>query len=81
MVQPIHLPLLSFGHKGQGTSDPTLLSVGDQAFIVNSTMIAAGGGSADIEIFASSDTGTFTLEQLDITFAASYNPLTIRTVG
>jgi len=67
--------------EGQGSNDPVLISATDMAFIVNSGMIAAGGGQADITLFVSSTTGTFLVDQTTVTFGARYNPLSIRTVG
>ena len=72
---------IEFAQEGQGTSDPTLISITNVPFIVNSGMITAGGGAADVTLFVSSGTGTFNVNQTTITLSVQYNPLSIRTVG
>jgi hypothetical protein len=73
---------IEFSQEGAGAGDPVLVSVTDMAFIVNSSMVAAGGGSgAAITLFISSSSGTFTVDQTKVTFGVKYNPLSIRTVG
>lgn len=67
--------------EGLGVSDPQNMAISGRAFIVNDAMITAGGGSVDVEIFHSSTTGNFTLDQLDIAFGLVYSPLTIDNVG
>jgi len=69
--------------EGKGATDPELISVTDIAYVINSAMIAAGPGGAyaEIELFLSSATGPFTLDQIDVLIGAEYNPLSIRTVG
>jgi hypothetical protein len=70
-----------FAQEGQGSSDPVLISVTDVELIVDSAMILAGAGSADITLFVKSTTGTFDVDQTTVTFKVRYNPLSIRTVG
>lgn len=74
---------ISFAVEGKGPADPDIISVTDIAYIVNSAAIAAGpgGNSAEIELFVSSDTGPFNVDQLDIVMGVEYSPLSIRTVG
>ena len=72
---------ISFAKEGQGAGDPSLVSVTDIAFIITSAMITAGGGSAAIELYYSSDTGPFNYDQDDVLMGVEYNPLSIRTTG
>lgn len=73
----------TYTQEGQGAADPIVVSITDIAFIINSSMIAAGPGGtfAELELYVSSATGTFTVDQTSIQLGAEYNPLSIRTVG
>ena len=73
-------PIL-FSKEGKGINDPELVSVTDLDFIITSAMVAAGAGAAKVELFISSTTGTFTLDQATVTLSLRYDPQSIRTVG
>lgn len=73
---------VSFTKEGKGTNDPELISVTDIDFTVDSGMLAAGiGGAAIVELFVSSLTGPFILDQATVSLSLRYNTLSIRTVG
>jgi hypothetical protein len=74
---------ISFAAEGNGATDPKIVSVTDIAFLINSAMIAGGTGGtqAEVELYFQSDSGTFNLDQDDITMGMESNPLSIRTVG
>lgn len=69
--------------EGQGANDPVVVSVSRVVFIINSGMIASGPGGvlAEVEVFASSDTGNFDVDQEGVTLGLEYSSLSIRTVG
>jgi hypothetical protein len=73
---PIVLP-----SAGRGAGNPNIVSIAEAAFIVNASMIAAGGGQAAVTLNAKSLTGTFEVDQTDVTLGLRYNPLSIGTVG
>lgn len=75
-ITPIVLP-----SAGRGAGNPTIVALAEAAFIVNDSMIAAGGGQAPVTLHAKSLTGTFDVDQTDVTLGLRYNPLSIGTVG
>ena len=72
---------IEFNKEGKGTTDPELVSVTDIPFVIDTAMISAGGTEADVTLFMSSSTGTFSVDQTTVTFGVRYSPLSIRTVG
>tara|TARA_R100001198_G_C5223003_1_gene204539 strand:+ start:922 stop:1521 length:600 start_codon:yes stop_codon:yes gene_type:complete len=72
---------IEFEQEGQGGSDPNLFNIVLVPFIITSSMISAGGGQAWVEMFVSSDTGNFNVNQYDVSFQYQYRVYSIRTVG
>lgn len=74
---------ISFTQEGQGVGDPLIISITDVAFIIQSALIIDQGGEdyAKVELWVSSATGSFNVNQAGVTFGIEYNPLSIRTVG
>jgi len=72
---------LKVSSAGDGASDPTTISFLRQTCTITEAMITAGGGSAELALYAYSTTGTFSLDQNDIIMGAEYYNLTINAVG
>jgi hypothetical protein len=76
-------PITPLAVTQEGNGSDLALSWTAVTFIVNSAAIAAGPGGAyaEVELFASAQTGSFSVTQNTITFGLAYGPLSIRTVG
>ena len=74
---------ISVKQEGQGVGDPMFMSITRVAFVIPSSLIIdqGDGDYAAVDLWASSDTGTFDVNQQGVTFGLEYSPLSIRTVG
>jgi hypothetical protein len=71
---------VEFHVEGKGTNDPELIAVSGVAFPIGSLLVAGNGDSVDVEVYLSSTTGNFTLNQENFTMGLTYSPFTIHAL-
>lgn len=70
--------------EGAGAADTQNIIISQRGFIINQFAIDNGtgpSGEAAVEVFWSSATGNFNVDQLDVAFNIIYIPFSIRAVG
>lgn len=73
---------VSINIEGSGNNDPQALSFSRLAWVIQQDAVTNGpGGRASTEIYWSSTSGPFLLDQISTELSIEYVPLTIRTVG